>query len=150
MCWRQGIRIAVTDGAAHAVDSSELAFKLACLYAFRDAYNKAKPVILEPIMNVEVSPPPPPLSIVPLPLHASGCRGQSACCVKAASHANACCGVECCSQRPASMHCSSILDCSEPAIRPRTSVHTGLGVLGKARLEMIYMLKHLVGNCLLA
>ncbi len=51
----QGIRIAVTDGAAHAVDSSELAFKLACLYAFRDAYSKAKPVILEPIMNVEVS-----------------------------------------------------------------------------------------------
>lgn len=56
----QGIRIAVTDGAAHAVDSSELAFKLACLYAFRDAYNKAKPVILEPIMNVEVFAPPPP------------------------------------------------------------------------------------------
>ncbi|KAK9843313.1 hypothetical protein WJX74_010202 [Apatococcus lobatus] len=53
----EGIRIAVTDGAAHAVDSSELAFKLACLYAFRDAYSKAKPVILEPIMNVEIRAP---------------------------------------------------------------------------------------------
>ena len=37
MCVRQGIRIALTDGAAHAVDSSEMAFKLACQYAFRCA-----------------------------------------------------------------------------------------------------------------
>jgi translation elongation factor EF-G len=35
-CWvAQGIRVALTDGAAHAVDSSEMAFKLACQYAFR-------------------------------------------------------------------------------------------------------------------
>ena len=47
--------MALTDGAAHAVDSSELAFKLACQYAFRDAYNKASPTVLEPIMAVEVS-----------------------------------------------------------------------------------------------
>ena len=33
----QGVRIALTDGAAHAVDSSEMAFKLACQYAFRCA-----------------------------------------------------------------------------------------------------------------
>ena len=47
--------MALTDGAAHAVDSSELAFKLACQYAFRDAYSKASPTVLEPIMAVEVT-----------------------------------------------------------------------------------------------
>ena len=46
--------MALTDGAAHAVDSSELAFKLACQYAFRDAYARASPTVLEPIMAVEV------------------------------------------------------------------------------------------------
>ena len=46
--------MALTDGAAHAVDSSELAFKLACVYAFREAYKQASPVIMEPIMAVEV------------------------------------------------------------------------------------------------
>lgn len=46
--------MALTDGAAHTVDSSELAFKLACQYAFRDAYSKASPTVLEPIMAVEV------------------------------------------------------------------------------------------------
>ena len=51
----EGVRVALTDGAAHAVDSSELAFKLACQYAFRDAYAKASPTVLEPIMAVEVS-----------------------------------------------------------------------------------------------
>jgi len=39
--WRsQGVRIALTDGAFHAVDSSELAFKLASVYAFRAAYSQ--------------------------------------------------------------------------------------------------------------
>ena len=51
----EGVRVALTDGAAHTVDSSELAFKLACQYAFRDAYNKAAPTVLEPIMSVEVT-----------------------------------------------------------------------------------------------
>lgn len=50
----QGITVALEDGAAHAVDSSELAFKLAAQYAFRSAFVKANPVILEPIMNVQV------------------------------------------------------------------------------------------------
>ena len=45
------------DGAAHVQDSSELAFRLAALGAFREAFNKAKPVILEPIMAVEVVAP---------------------------------------------------------------------------------------------
>ena len=51
----QGIAIGLEDGSAHAVDSSELAFKLAAQYAFRDAFPKAAPTILEPIMTVQVS-----------------------------------------------------------------------------------------------
>jgi translation elongation factor EF-G len=52
----QGITIALTDGAAHTVDSNEMAFKLASQYAFRSAFMKASPVIMEPIMNVQVPP----------------------------------------------------------------------------------------------
>jgi elongation factor G len=52
-----GIRCAINDGAAHAVDSSEMAFKTAALMGFREAYEQAKPVILEPIMKVEVDVP---------------------------------------------------------------------------------------------
>eukprot|EP00899_Mesostigma_viride_P018051 jgi/Mesvir1/26247/Mv05725-RA.1 len=51
------IRCVINDGAAHSVDSSELAFKLASLYAFRKAYEKAAPNVLEPIMEVEVRVP---------------------------------------------------------------------------------------------
>ena len=53
----QGVRITLTDGASHAVDSSELAFKIAALHAFRQACEAAGPVILEPIMKVEVTVP---------------------------------------------------------------------------------------------
>ncbi|KAK0491971.1 elongation factor G mitochondrial [Armillaria luteobubalina] len=52
-----GVRMVLQDGAFHAVDSSELAFRLATVGAFREVYNAAKPVILEPIMNVEVISP---------------------------------------------------------------------------------------------
>ena len=52
-----GARVALTDGAAHAVDSSELAFKLAATYAFRDAYSRAGPQLLEPVMTVDVRVP---------------------------------------------------------------------------------------------
>lgn len=52
-----GVRFVLQDGAYHAVDSSELAFRLASLGAFREAYAKARPVILEPIMLVEVVAP---------------------------------------------------------------------------------------------
>jgi elongation factor G len=52
-----GVRAVLNDGAAHAVDSSELAFKLAAIYAFRDSYQQAKPAVLEPIMKVQVSVP---------------------------------------------------------------------------------------------
>ncbi|XP_017615144.1 elongation factor G-1, mitochondrial-like isoform X2 [Gossypium arboreum] len=53
----ENIRIVLTDGASHAVDSSELAFKLAAIYAFRQCYSAARPVILEPIMLVELKVP---------------------------------------------------------------------------------------------
>ncbi len=53
----EGIRVVLTDGASHAVDSSEMAFKLAALAAFRQVYDKAKPKILEPVMSVEITVP---------------------------------------------------------------------------------------------
>ena len=53
----EGVKVVITDGAAHAVDSSELAFKLASMYAFRTAYENASPTVLEPVMAVEVSVP---------------------------------------------------------------------------------------------
>lgn len=52
-----GMRIVVNDGQFHAVDSSERAFTQAAIGAFRQAYLKAKPVILEPIMKVSVECP---------------------------------------------------------------------------------------------
>jgi elongation factor G len=51
------VRCVINDGQAHAVDSSEQAFKTASLMGFREGYEKAKPVVLEPIMNVEVQAP---------------------------------------------------------------------------------------------
>ncbi|KZT03073.1 elongation factor G mitochondrial [Laetiporus sulphureus 93-53] len=50
-------RFVLQDGLAHAVDSSELAFRVAAIGAFREVYSKLKPVILEPIMKVEVVAP---------------------------------------------------------------------------------------------
>jgi elongation factor G len=51
------IRCGINDGAAHAVDSSDIAFQLAARGAFREAYPKAGPVILEPIMKVQCEGP---------------------------------------------------------------------------------------------
>ncbi|CAI2187636.1 14871_t:CDS:10, partial [Funneliformis geosporum] len=51
------VRFVLLDGQHHAVDSSEYAFRLAAQYAFREAFLKANPVILEPIMNVSVTSP---------------------------------------------------------------------------------------------
>ena len=45
------------DGQAHVVDSSELAFRSAAIGAFREAFPKARPVVLEPVMTVEVVAP---------------------------------------------------------------------------------------------
>ena len=52
-----GMRVTVNDGQFHSVDSSERAFTQAAIGAFRQAYMKAKPVILEPIMKVSVESP---------------------------------------------------------------------------------------------
>jgi elongation factor G len=51
------IKSSVYDGSYHDVDSSEIAFKIAGGRAFRDAMSKAKPVLLEPIMNVRITIP---------------------------------------------------------------------------------------------
>jgi elongation factor G len=51
------VRIELYDGSFHDVDSSEMAFKIAGSMAFQDAAKKAKPVLLEPIMRVEVVVP---------------------------------------------------------------------------------------------
>lgn len=52
-----GVKITLKDGNSHAVDSSEMAFRQAAIGAFREAYNKCKPIILEPIMRVGVECP---------------------------------------------------------------------------------------------
>ncbi|MCK9286875.1 MAG: elongation factor G [Sphaerochaetaceae bacterium] len=52
-----GVRCAINDGAYHPVDSSDQAFQTAALGAFREAYEKAKPIVLEPIMKVSVAGP---------------------------------------------------------------------------------------------
>jgi elongation factor G len=52
-----GVRVILHDGAYHEVDSSELAFKIAGSQAFKEAARKASPVILEPMMAVEVVTP---------------------------------------------------------------------------------------------
>ncbi|KAJ3199222.1 Elongation factor G, mitochondrial [Entophlyctis luteolus] len=50
-------RFVLKDGLSHAVDSSELAFKLAAIYAFRESFMRAGPQILEPVMDVNVTAP---------------------------------------------------------------------------------------------
>jgi elongation factor G len=52
-----GVRAVLTDGNSHAVDSSDMAFMTASRMAFRDAYKKAGPQILEPVMRVSVEGP---------------------------------------------------------------------------------------------
>jgi len=51
------VEIHITDGSYHEVDSNELAFKLAAIFAVQDAMKKAGPILLEPMMKVEVSTP---------------------------------------------------------------------------------------------
>ncbi len=48
------VRVALTDGSYHEVDSSEMAFKIAASMGFKEACRRAKPVLLEPVMDVEV------------------------------------------------------------------------------------------------
>jgi elongation factor G len=51
------VKVAIVDGTYHEVDSSELAFKMAGIFAFKEAAKKAGAILLEPIMKVEVTTP---------------------------------------------------------------------------------------------
>ncbi len=53
----QGVTVRLVDGQYHNVDSSEMAFKIAGSMAFKDAYQKAEPMLLEPIMELDVTVP---------------------------------------------------------------------------------------------
>ena len=52
-----GLKVSLNDGKSHDVDSSEMAFKIAAQAWFREAMRMAKPVLLEPVMSVEVVTP---------------------------------------------------------------------------------------------
>lgn len=52
-----GVQVTINDGQYHPVDSSDMAFQAAAIGAFREAYPKAKPTILEPIMQVSIEGP---------------------------------------------------------------------------------------------
>jgi elongation factor G len=51
------IKVEVTDGSFHEVDSNELAFRMAGIFALKDAFKKAGPILLEPLMKVECTTP---------------------------------------------------------------------------------------------
>ncbi len=51
------IKVEIVDGSFHEVDSNELAFRMAGIFAMKDAFKKAGPILLEPIMKVEVTTP---------------------------------------------------------------------------------------------
>jgi len=52
-----GLRVVIDDGQSHSVDSSEMAFQAAGRGAFREGFQKAKPIVMEPIMKLEVEGP---------------------------------------------------------------------------------------------
>jgi elongation factor G len=70
----QDVKVIVYDGKHHPVDSKEVAFKTAGKYAFIDAVKKAKPVLLEPIVNMEVTVPEDKMGTITGDL--SGKRGR--------------------------------------------------------------------------
>jgi elongation factor G len=51
------IKVEIFDGSFHEVDSNEMAFKMAGIFALKDAFKKAKPIVLEPVMKVELVTP---------------------------------------------------------------------------------------------
>jgi elongation factor G len=51
------VKVAIIDGSFHEVDSNELAFKMAGIFAVKEAFRKANPILLEPVMKVEVTTP---------------------------------------------------------------------------------------------
>ncbi len=52
-----GVKITINDGASHSVDSSDMAFQQAAIGAFREAYGKCAPILMEPVMRVVVETP---------------------------------------------------------------------------------------------
>ncbi len=52
-----GVKMCLDDGSFHAVDSSEMAFRVAAVEAFKQAFHKAKPRLLEPVMAIEIETP---------------------------------------------------------------------------------------------
>ena len=70
----QDVRVAITDGKHHPVDSKEVAFRTAGKYAFKDAVTKARPVLLEPIVDMEVTVPEDKMGAITGDL--SGKRGR--------------------------------------------------------------------------
>lgn len=52
-----GVRVTINDGSYHDVDSSDMAFQIGARYAFRQGFSKGSPIILEPLMKVEVEGP---------------------------------------------------------------------------------------------
>jgi elongation factor G len=70
----QDVRVIVTDGKHHPVDSKEVAFRTAGKYAFKEAVLKAHPVLLEPIVNMEVTVPEDKMGAITGDL--SGKRGR--------------------------------------------------------------------------
>ncbi|HTW94107.1 MAG TPA: elongation factor G [Tepidisphaeraceae bacterium] len=70
----QDLRVIITDGKHHPVDSKEVAFRTAGKYAFKDAVLKARPVLLEPIVNMEINVPEDKMGAITGDL--SGKRGR--------------------------------------------------------------------------
>ena len=56
-CEVEGVRVVLQDGASHAVDSSDQAFRTCMANAIRDTMKKSKPSVLEPVMNVDIDIP---------------------------------------------------------------------------------------------
>jgi len=56
-CPIEGMRVIITDGVTHPVDSSEMAFRTAMVQAVKQAFDKGKAKVMEPIMSVEVTAP---------------------------------------------------------------------------------------------
>jgi elongation factor G len=71
------VKVTLTDGSYHEVDSSEMAFKIAGSMAFKEAAKRAKPVLLEPMMKVEVVVPEEYMGSVTGDLHSRRGRVES-------------------------------------------------------------------------
>ncbi len=56
-CPIERVRVVLEDGASHSVDSNEIAFRLAAIGGFKQAFEKAGPIILEPVMGVQIEIP---------------------------------------------------------------------------------------------